>query len=584
MKAPRKLLGYVRRHIAALWGAIALSLFLGLLESMRTLLIGSVFNAFLGATTVQASGGNSKRFLDFISGFQPNTLLALMIAVTIVKVVTEYGAIAASAFLGQSVVRNLRNDVFDRILRQPLQFFDRNPTGELMSRISADIERVQSAASDTLAEALKQGATALAMVGTILYIDWKLSLASFVLIPIVLYPTAWFGKRLRSLSRSNQQEMADMSGVIYEAFSGNRIVKAFLMEKAESQRFSRVTQKLFRTNLRQKMTHALSSPLMEILGVFVIAAYIVYVSRQNDPGSMVAFIFALVQLYDALRRMSGINNSFQQGFGASDRIFEILEMPQESDTGTHELAPLSEAIEFEDVSFAYNVDAPVLSNVSFRVKRGEVVAIVGASGAGKSTLVNLVPRFFDVTTGAIRIDKRNLRDVTLKSLRSQIAVVTQDVILFDDTIRANIAYGDPTATKDSVRQAAKAALADEFVSAFPDKYDTRIGERGLRLSGGERQRVSIARAILKNAPILILDEATSSLDSESEVYVQRALQNLMEGRTTIVIAHRLSTIRRADRIIVLSEGRVCEIGTHDELMVRQGVYWKLHSLQFPEED
>ncbi|HET9131632.1 MAG TPA: ABC transporter transmembrane domain-containing protein, partial [Terriglobia bacterium] len=504
-------------------------------------------------------------------------------AATVVKVITEYGAIAASAFLGQSVVRNLRDDVFDRIIRQPLRFFDRNPTGELMSRISADIERVQSAASDTLAEALKQGATVVFMVGTILYYDWKLTLASFVLVPLVLYPTAWFGRRLRSLSRSNQQEMADMSGVIYEAFSGNRIVKAFLMESSESRRFSQVTHKLFRTNMRQKMTHALSSPLMEILGVLVIAAYIVYVSRQNNPGLMLFFILALVQLYDAVRRMSGINNSFQQAFGASDRIFEILEMPLESDTGTFELAPLSQSIDFENVSFAYNADAPVLSNVSFRVNRGEVVAIVGASGAGKSTLVNLVPRFFDVSSGAIRIDNRNLRDVTLQSLRKQIAVVTQDVILFDDTIQANIAYGDSAATKESVRQAAKAALADDFVSAFADKYDTRIGERGLRLSGGERQRISIARAILKNAPILILDEATSSLDSESEIYVQRALENLMEGRTTIVIAHRLSTIRRADRIIVLSDGRVCETGTHDALIARQGVYWKLHSLQFPEQ-
>jgi subfamily B ATP-binding cassette protein MsbA len=580
MKAPRKLLGYVRKHIAALWAALALSVLLGLLESLRTLLIGSVFNTFLGVSSVQV---NSKGFLKYVSGFQPNTLLALLIAATVAKVITEYGAVAASAFLGQSVVRNLRNDVFDRILHQPLRFFDRNPTGELMSRISADIDRVQSAASDTLAEALKQGATAVAMVGTILYIDWQLSLASFVLLPLVLYPTAWFGKRLRSLSRSNQQEMADMSGVIYEAFSGNRIVKAFRMENAESRRFREVTQRLFRTNLRQKMTHALSSPLMEILGVLVVAAYVVYASRQNNPGSMAVFVFALVQLYDAVRRMSGINNSFQQGFGASERIFEILEMPQESDTGTFELPPLSDAIEFENVTFGYNSNVPVLRNVSFRVNRGEVVAIVGASGAGKSTLVNLVPRFFDVKSGAIRIDGRNLRECTLESLRRQIAVVTQDVILFDDTIQANIAYGDSSATKEAVRKAAQAALADDFVSAFPEKYETRIGERGLRLSGGERQRISIARAILKNSPILILDEATSSLDSESEVYVQRALQNLMEGRTTIVIAHRLSTIRRADRIVVLSEGRVCESGTHDALIARQGVYWKLHSLQFPEE-
>jgi subfamily B ATP-binding cassette protein MsbA len=421
------------------------------------------------------------------------------------------------------------------------------------------------------------------MVGYILFLDWKLSLASFVLLPLVLYPTAWLGKRLRALSRSNQKEMAEMSGVTYEAFSGNRIVKAFLMENAENRRFGEVTQRLFRTNLRQKLTHALSSPLMEILGVFVVAGYVVYASHKGNPGSMVSFIFALVQLYDAIRRMSGINNSFQQGFGASDRIFEILKLSGENDTGTIEVERFSDAILVDNVTFSYNDAGPVLSHVSFRVGRGEIVAIVGASGAGKSTLANLVPRFFDVTSGSIRIDGRDTRDYTLASLRRQIAVVTQDVILFDDTIRANIAYGDPTASEQAVRHAAEAALVDDFVSVLPEKYDTRIGERGLRLSGGERQRISIARAILKNAPILILDEATSSLDSESEIYVQRALQNLMEGRTTIVIAHRLSTIRRADRIIVMSEGRVEDIGTHDELIDRQGIYSKLHSLQFPQE-
>jgi len=567
--------------MAAFWGAVLLSALLGLLESLRTLLIGPVFNAFLGQNAVPVK---SARLLEYVSSFKPYTILALLIAATIAKAITEYGAIAASAFLGQSVVRSLRNDVFDRILHQPLRFFDRNPTGELMSRISADIERVQSAASDTLAEGLKQGAVAICMVGTILYLDWKLSLASFVLVPLVLFPTAWFGKRLRSISRSNQQEMAEMSSVTYEAFSGNRIVKAFLMESAENRRFSGATRRLFRTNMRQKLTHALSSPLMEILGVFVVAAYVVYASQQKNPGSLLAFILALVQLYDAVRRMSGINNSFQQGFGASERIFEILELPAESDTGAFEVKRFSDSIQFDEVTFAYNENAPVLCNVSFQVKRGEIVALVGASGAGKSTLVNLVPRFFDVTSGSIRIDGTDVRDCTLQSLRRQIAVVTQDVILFDDTIRANIAYGDPKASEDAIRHAAEAALVDDFVSALPHSYDTGIGERGLRLSGGERQRISIARAILKNAPVLILDEATSSLDSESEVYVQRALQNLMEGRTTIVIAHRLSTVRRADRIVVLAEGRVCEVGAHDELMARQGVYWKLHSLQFPEEE
>jgi len=580
MRAPRRLLQYVQRHMAALWAAVLLSALLGLLEAFRTLLIAPVFNAFFGQNTVSVSSNN---LLDRLSAFQPKTLLVLLIVATIAKALTEYAAIAVSAFLGQSVVRNLRNDVFDKILHQPLRFFDRNPTGELMSRISADIERVQSAASDTLADGLKYGATVIFMVAYILYRDWKLSLASFVLLPLVLYPTAWFGKRLRALSRSNQKELANMSGVTYEAFSGNRIVKAFLMEGAESRRFRAVTQQLFRTNMRQKMTHALSSPLMEILGVFVVAGFVLYASQEKNPGLMVAFIFALVQLYDAIRRMSGINNSFQQAFGASDRVFDILKLSGEPDTGTTEIERFSDSIVFSDIVFSYNDSGPALSHVSFKVQRGEIVAIVGSSGAGKSTLANLVPRFFDVASGSIRIDGRDTRDYTLASLRRLIAVVTQDVILFDDTIRANIAYGDPSASEQAVRQAAKAALVDDFVSLLPEKYETSIGERGLRLSGGERQRISIARAILKNAPILILDEATSSLDSESEIYVQRALQNLMEGRTTIVIAHRLSTIRRADRIVVMSEGRVEDIGTHEELIDRRGIYSKLYSLQFPQE-
>jgi len=579
MRAPRKLLQYVRKHIGALWLAVGLSALLGLLESLRAMLIGPIFKVFLKSAAVVV---DTNRYLDF-SKYSGNSLLALLIVVTILKAITEYGAITASAFLGQAVVRNLRNDVFNKILHQPLRFFDRNPTGELMSRISADIERIQSAASDTVAECLKQSAIAVFMVSAMLYTDWKLTLASFVLLPLVLFPTAWLGRRLRSLSRSNQQEMAGMSNVMFEAFSGNRIVKAFLMENAENRRFSDVTHRLFRTNLKQKMTHALSSPLMETIGVFAVVAYVLYASQRPDPAVMVSFIVFLTSLYDAVRRMSGISNSFQQGFGASDRIFEILGMADEPDAGKKEIGSFGEVIEFQDVTFEYAANVPVLCGISFRVQRGEVVAIVGASGAGKSTLVNLVPRFFDVTSGSVRIDSTDVRDCTLASLRRQIAVVTQDVILFDDTIRANIAYGDPAASKDAVHHAAQAALVDDFVSLLPEKYETRIGERGLRLSGGERQRISIARAILKNAPILILDEATSSLDSESEVYVQRALQNLMEGRTTIVIAHRLSTIRRADRIVVLSEGRVQEIGTHDELLARRGVYWKLHDLQFPEE-
>jgi subfamily B ATP-binding cassette protein MsbA len=401
----------------------------------------------------------------------------------------------------------------------------------------------------------------------------------------VFYPTLWFGKKLRSLSRSSQQEMAGMANILFEGFSGNRIVKAFTMEKVESARFRRITQRVFDLNLRQKMTHALSSPIMEVLGILVVAAFLLYarneiIGQRMTPGLFIGFIIALIKLYEPVRRMSGINNSFQQAMGASSRISEILLMGEETDKGVAALSGLSSRIEFENVRFSYDGGEPVLDGVSFQVARGEVLAVVGSSGVGKSTLVNLLPRFYDVSEGSITIDGNDIRRFSLESLRKQIAIVTQDVILFDATIAENIAYGEPSAAQEAVVQAARAALVDDFVRSLPEGYDTRIGERGLRLSGGERQRISIARALLKNAPILILDEATSSLDAESEALVQRALQNLMEGRTTIVVAHRLSTVRRADRIIVLGDGRIRESGTHEELVLRRGLYWKLHNLQF----
>jgi subfamily B ATP-binding cassette protein MsbA len=575
----RKLLKYVRNHQWALWAALPLACVVGLMEASTPFLLSGVVDTWLdsGDTSGGASFLGISLDLAYLGGA---TLLILLIGATILKAIAEYGSVAASAWLGQAVVRDLRNDVFGRILRQPLQFFLQSSTGELISRVSTDIERVQTASSETLAEFLRQSAILIFLTGAIFVIDWKLSVASIVLIPLVFYPTVWFGRKLRSLARSNQEELGQMATIVNEAFSGNRIVKAFLMEGAENRRFRTITQRLFRTNFRQKMTHALSSPLMESLGVLVVAGFIIYANdRQMRAGLLMGFILALVKLYDGVRRMSGISNSFQQAMGASSRIFEILGLPSEPDKGTITLHGFERAIEFQDVGFAYVPDSPVLQHVDVEVRKGEVVAVVGASGSGKSTLVNLVPRFFDVSEGRVLIDGVDVRDYTLQSLRSQLAIVTQDVILFDDTVWGNIAYGNPGAPSERVLAAAKAALVDDFVSLLPRQYETRIGERGLRLSGGERQRISIARAILKDAPILILDEATSSLDSESEVYVQRALQNLMEGRTTIVIAHRLSTVRHADRIIVLEGGTVRETGRHEDLVARRGVYWRLHNVQ-----
>jgi subfamily B ATP-binding cassette protein MsbA len=572
---------YIRSYVWALLLSLCGVVIVGILEAATPFLIGLIFDTLLRAAAVPAITIPFIGVQLAVSTLDGRSLLILLVIATAVKAAAEYGSVNLISYLGQAVVRDLRNDVFERIIYQPLRFFHFNATGELISRVSADVERIQVAASETLAEFLKQSAILIFLLIAIFVIDWKLAAMSIVLAPLVFYPAVWFGKRLRLLSKTNQEEMGQMANILYETVTGNRIVKAFSMEKAEAGKFRKVTQRIFKLNVVQKMLQSLSSPLMEVLGMLVIAGFLLYArsqiaSQRMTAGLFVAFIIALIKLYDPVRRMSGINNSFQQAAGASSRIFEILSLDTEKNTEHEGLRGFSESIVFDDVHFEYESGVRVLNGISFTVRRGEVVAIVGPSGVGKSTLVNLLPRFYDVTEGRILIDGKDIRRLSLDSLRSQVAMVTQDVILFNDTIRANIAYGDPAAGEDAINSASKAALVDHFVS----DYDSRVGERGLRLSGGERQRISIARALLKNAPILILDEATSSLDTESEAIVQRALQNLMEGRTTIVIAHRLSTVRRADRIIVLADGRIRESGTHEELVVKRGLYWKLYNMQF----
>jgi ATP-binding cassette, subfamily B, bacterial MsbA len=568
---------YVRPYGWILAVSLLLVGIVGLLEAVTPILIGLIFDTLLRASATPTVAIPWINVQLNVSAYDGRVFLLLLIVATAIKAFAEYGSVNAIAYLGQSVVRDLRSELFEKILFQPLRFFHFNPTGELISRLSADVERIQTAASETAAEFLKQTAILICLVVAIFALDWRLATLSLVLVPFVFYPALWFGKKLRVLSKSSQDEMAEMANVLYETLTGNRIVKAFGMEKTEAGRFRKVAQRVFQLNLRQKLTHSLSSPLMEVLGVLVITAFLLYArSQAMSAGVFIAFIIMLIKLYDPVRRMGGINNSFQQAMGASGRILEILALDTEKDTGEATLRGFSERIEFENIRFEYESGAPVLDGISFAVRRGEVVAIVGSSGAGKTTLVNLVPRFYDVTGGRVLIDGHDVREIRLQSLRDQIAIVTQDVILFNDSIRANIGYGDPSADDEAIRRASKAALVDDFVS----DYGVSIGERGLRLSGGERQRISIARALLKNAPILILDEATSSLDSESEALVQRALENLMEGRTAIVIAHRLSTVRRADRIVVLADGRIKESGSHEELVLRRGLYWKLYNLQF----
>ncbi len=497
-----------------------------------------------------------------------------------------------SAFLmtdiGQRVVRDLRDQLFRHTLDQSAEFFSQRTTGQLMSRVTNDVSQVQQAVSETIGDLLREGLALIGYAALLFYWDYGLALVCVTGAPIVVYPLVRLGQRVRRTSRRSQEELERLSHITAEAFAGHRIVKAFGAEAHEARRFSRASERLYRTNLKVTSTVALLPPLMEFLGGLAIVALIWYGSRRIGSGEMtqgnfLAFIFAAFMMYTPVKKLSRVNTNLQQAIAAAERIFEMLDTHSEvkERAGARQLAPLRQTVEFRNVSFKYKDAAgPILQDVSFRVRAGEMVAIVGLSGAGKTTLVNLIPRFYDATGGAILIDDIDIRDVTLRSLRSQVGIVTQETVLFDDTIATNIAYGTPAASRQDVEAAARAAHAHEFISELLEGYETDIGERGQRLSGGQRQRLAIARALLKNSPILILDEATSSLDAESEQLVQDALTNLMRNRTAFVIAHRLSTVRRADKIVALERGRVAEIGTHDELLARSGgVYAKLYSLQ-----
>jgi len=504
-----------------------------------------------------------------------------------------------SAFLmtdiGQRVVRDLRNQLFRHILAQSAGFFGRRTTGQLMSRITNDVHQVQQAVSETAGDLLREGLSLVGLAAVLFYFDYKLALVVVTGAPVAVYPLVRLGQRIRRTTRRSQEEIEHLSHVTAEAFTGHRIVKAFGAESQEAGRFRRAAERLYRTNLKVTSTVAVLPPLMEFLGGIGLVALIWYGSREIGAGRLtegdfMVFVVAALLMYGPVKRLSRVNTNLQQAMAASERIFEILDTHSEvhEREGARPLGRLRESIEFDSVSFTYEDGSgrSVLRDVTFTVRAGEVIAIVGLSGAGKTTLVNLLPRFYDVASGAIRIDGLDVRDATLRSLRSNIGIVTQETVLFDDTIANNIAYGSAGARQEDIEDAARAAHAHEFVSALPDGYDTRIGERGQRLSGGQRQRLAIARALLKNSPILILDEATSSLDAESERLVQEALANLMRNRTAFIIAHRLSTVRRADRIIALEHGRVAEIGRHEELLARpDGVYAKLYALQlFEKED
>jgi subfamily B ATP-binding cassette protein MsbA len=606
MRQLTRLLAFLRPYLPHFIGSILLMAVVGAMETFRIILMGPIIDKVLNPKAPGRSlmlfnlpGTKHVVFLqDFVPQHFHNPLTVVAVALVgtaLIKGVCDYTGTYLVNHAGFGLITDLRNRLYDTILQRSISFFSRYSTGTLVSTVVNDVEKVQVTLTIALAEFLQQLFTLVFLVGAVIVLGHKLAWVLLIFVPFVIFSAGKIGRRVRTTTRKGQDKLADIQNILHESIAGNRIVKAFGMESWESSRFRAAARKLFRANLKSVAVQSVSSPLMDIIGALAIAL-LLWVGRNQinsgamTPGVFIAFIIAVFRLYDPVRKMAFFNNSFQQALGASQEIFRFMDEVDEvkERPGAIALAAFRERVRFENVTFSYtgaNGSEPeILHNVNLETRAGEVVAIVGSSGAGKTTLVNLIPRFFDVTAGAIKIDGHDIRDVTLASLRAQIGVVTQETILFNDTVRNNIAYGQPHVTEEAVIEAAKTALAHDFILRLPEGYDTMIGERGLRLSGGERQRIAIARALLKNAPILILDEATSALDTESEALVQGALQNLISGRTVFVIAHRLTTVRHADRIVVLEGGKITDSGTHEDLLTRLGTYRKLYELQFMDVD
>ena len=600
MKPAIRLALYARRYWLLLAISVVLMALMGVMTASRALLVKVVFGRVLRPSmdgdpeplfTLPLS--NHPLYLEdfFPLGSVHNIFTMVAIAILVVfavRGICDYLGDYLTSYVGFSAVRDIRNQVFEKLLRHGAGFFDSNSTGKVMSSVMSDIDKIQTACSDMLADVLRQTFSLLANLVVLFGIDWKLALFALVLFPIVLIPTARLGSRIRRTSRRTQDATGDLNQVLQEAIAGHQVVKAFAAEDYELRRFHTAADKLFKFNMRKVILQGIPSPFIELMGSLTFVGLLWFGRSEIKTGAMKAedfmsFLAALLFLFEPVKRLTNLMSIFQQAIGASEKVFGYLDEPAEVEDrpGAQELGSFHQSIAFEQVGFRYpTASGNQLEDVTLSIRAGEIVALVGPSGAGKSTLASLVPRFRDAVDGAVKIDGVDIRDFTLGSLRGSISLVAQETFLFNDTIANNIAYGMQGVEPARLVEAAQAALAHDFILELPQGYETVIGDRGVKLSGGQRQRLAIARAILKNSPILILDEATSNLDTESEMLVQKALANLMTGRTVIVIAHRMSTIRRADRIVVLDSGRIVETGNHDELIEQRGIYHRLHELQY----
>jgi ATP-binding cassette, subfamily B, bacterial MsbA len=615
MKILRRLYGYLRRYKA--WAIVAFGsmIVFALTQTVLAALVRPIIDDVLSpphvARTVSQTNERGATVERVLAKYAPPVLhakqtfdhwwsgnpakkwrrvLTLLLAVFVIRAITSFFSEYAFQKVGLSTVRDLRNELYERIINQSHRFFSERSTGEMVSRVVSDADAIQAAVSTRMGDLLQESVTLVGLIAFVFYVNPVLAAVSFITAPLIVVPVVQFGKRLRRTTHASQEKMAEIATVLEETIRGVRIVKAFTMEPFEIGRFREATRRHLRWNLRAQRIQALTSPVMELLaGVCMVLLFAYAQSRittgQLTAGQFASFLTALALMYAPIKKLNKVNLSLNTALSASERVFRMLDIDNEVKESANAIAlrGVGGGIRYERVTFSYG-NEPVLREIELPVAPGEIVAIVGGSGAGKSTLVNLLPRFYDVNGGRIAIDGVDIREATLQSLRSLMGLVTQEVILFNDTVRNNIAYGRGDAEEERVIAAAKAANAHDFISALPSGYDTMIGEAGVLLSGGQRQRLAIARALFKDPPILILDEATSALDTESERLVQQALVNLMRGRTTLVIAHRLSTIRNADKIVVLDEGRIAEWGRHEELLARRGIYRKLYDLQFAEEE